>query len=76
VKIRDRWAASAGERIRFTSAILPLVGAADEELGRTAACALPAGHHYPQSVCNPAYIDHVHPRRSSPSRTAERPVPC
>jgi transposase-like protein len=24
VKIRDRWAASAGERIRFTSAILPL----------------------------------------------------
>ena len=67
MKIRDRWAASAGERIRFTSAILPLVGAADEEL---------AGHHYPQSVCNPAYIDHVHPRRSSPSRTAERPVPC
>ncbi len=131
VKIRDRWAASAGERIRFTFAILPLVGAADEELGRAAACALPAGHHWrllcsqlgtgrpskrhlevlttppgiseqhnkahrrqwpppvclPMArvmqsiirvvtVCNPAYIDHVHPRRSSPSRTAERPIPC
>jgi putative transposase len=43
VKIRDRGAANEGERIRFTSAILPL-WAADEKPGFAAASALPAGH--------------------------------
>lgn len=42
-KIRDRGAAGAGERITFTSAILPL-WATDEEPGRFVAGALPTGH--------------------------------
>ena len=44
VKIRDRGAASDGERIRFTSAILPLWARRTKSLDALAAGALPARH--------------------------------
>ena len=44
VKIRDRAAAEDGERIRFTSAILPLWSRRTIELGHAFAGALLAGH--------------------------------
>jgi len=44
VNIRDRAAASDGERIRFTSAILPLWARRTQQPGRAVASALPARH--------------------------------
>jgi len=44
VKIRDRGAARDDERIRVTSAILPLWAASDEKFGRASAGSPPAGH--------------------------------